>query len=175
MAGGSLLTKLEKGFREFREAGLVAQATPRLYGAQAAGCAPIVHLVESGGDTPTPVVPETIARSIAIGNPADGRFAAQAIRGSGGWAASVSESALVEGITLLAETTGVFTETAGGVTLAAALKLAESGRLRADDEVVLCITGNGLKTLEALQGRLPEAPVIEPRFRDLEALYASDL
>src|SRR5438045_837218 len=102
MAGGSLLTKLEKGFREFTAAGLVSGGAPRLYGAQASGCAPIVRLVEGGGDTLTPVVPDTIARSIAIGNPADGRFAAAAIRRTGGWVAGVSEAALVEGIRLLA-------------------------------------------------------------------------
>jgi threonine synthase len=175
MAGGSLLTKLEKGFREFAAAGLVAGAAPRLYGAQASGCAPIVDLVERGGDTLLPVVPHTIARSIAIGNPADGRFAAAAIRRSGGWAAGVSESALVAGIRLLAETTGVFTETAGGVTVAAALALAESGRLRPDDEVVLCITGHGLKTVEALHGALPEAPIIAPRIKELEALHGRNL
>jgi len=175
MAGGSLLTKLEKGFREFTEAGLVSGAPPRLYGAQAAGCAPIVHLVETGGEHIAPVVPQTIARSIAIGNPADGRFAAAAIRGTGGWAAGVSEAALVDGIKLLAETTGVFTETAGGVTVAAALALAQGGRLRPADEVVLCITGNGLKTVEALVGALPDAPIIAPRIRELEALYGRDL
>jgi threonine synthase len=175
MAGGSLLTKLEKGFREFAAAGLVAGAAPRLYGAQASGCAPIVDLVERGGDTLLPVVPHTIARSIAIGNPADGRFAAAGIRRSGGWAAGVSESALVAGIRLLAETTGVFTETAGGVTVAAALALAESGRLRPEDEVVLCITGHGLKTVEALHGALPEAPIIAPRIKELEALHGHNL
>jgi threonine synthase len=175
MAGGSLLTKLGKGFREFTEAGLVAGSAPRLYGAQASGCAPIVHLVERGGDHVAPVVPDTIARSIAIGNPADGRFAAAAIRSTGGWATGVSETALVDGIKLLAETTGVFTETAGGVTVAAALALAEGGRLRPADEVVLCITGNGLKTVEALHGALPDAPIIAPRIRELEALYGRDL
>jgi threonine synthase len=175
MAGGSLLTKLDKGFRDFGSAGLVSGPSPRLYGAQAAGCAPIVHLVEQGGEQVTPVVPQTIARSIAIGNPADGRFAAQAIRATGGWATGVSESALVEGIKLLAETTGVFTETAGGVTVAGALALAQTGRLRPEDEVVLCITGNGLKTVEALQGALPDAPIIAPRIRELEALHGRDL
>src|SRR6185295_10300383 len=134
MAGGSLLTKLEKGFREFTDAGLVSPSLPRLYGAQASGCAPIVRLVEGGGGTLVPVVPDTIARSIAIGNPADGRFAADAIRSTGGWVAGVSETALVDGIRLLAETTGVFTETAGGVTVAAALALAQSGRFRPEDE-----------------------------------------
>jgi threonine synthase len=170
MAGGSLVTKLDKGFREFLSAGLVSGSAPRLYGAQADGCAPIVHLVASGGDAIEPVVPRTIARSIAIGNPADGRFAARAIRGSGGDAAAVSDAELVAGIRLLAETTGVFTETAGGVTVAAALKLAREGKLTASDEVVLCITGHGLKTVEAIQPALPETPLIDPRIREVAAL-----
>src|SRR6476646_8198528 len=110
MAGGSLLTKLEKGFREFTEAGLVAGDAPRLYGAQASGCAPIVHLVEGGGEHIAPVVPRTIARSLAIGNPADGRFAAHAIRGTGGWATGVSEAALVDGIKLFSFNAAASTE-----------------------------------------------------------------
>ncbi len=175
MAGGSLVTKLGKGFAEFAKAGLVSGPAPRLYGAQADGCAPIVRLVESGGEHVEPVIPRTIARSIAIGNPADGRFAAEAIRGTGGWVAGVSDPDLVAGIRLLAETTGIFTETAGGATVAGALALARAGRLGPADEVVLCITGNGLKTVEALQGALPEAPVIAPRIRELEALYGRDL
>jgi threonine synthase len=170
MAGGSLVTKLDKGFREFLSAGLVSGEAPRMYGAQAQGCAPIVNLVASGGEIIEPVVPQTIARSIAIGNPADGRFAARAIRKSGGDAAAVTDPELVAGIRLLAETTGVFTETAGGVTVAAALKLAREGKLRASDELVLCITGNGLKTVEAVQPALPDAPVINPRLREVAAL-----
>jgi threonine synthase len=175
MAGGSLVTKLGKGFAEFAKAGLVTGPAPRLYGAQAEGCAPIVRLVESGGEQVEPVVPDTIARSIAIGNPADGRFAAQAIRGTGGWVAAVSDAELVAGIRLLAETTGIFTETAGGATVAGTLALARQGRLGPEDEVVLCITGNGLKTVEALRGVLPEAPVIAPRIKELEALHGRDL
>jgi threonine synthase len=175
MAGGSLVTKLGKGFAEFAKAGLVSGPAPRLFGAQADGCAPIVRLVESGGEHVEPVVPNTIARSIAIGNPADGRFAAQAIRGTGGWVAGVTDEDLVGGIRLLAETTGIFTETAGGATVAGAAALAREGRLGPEDEVVLCITGNGLKTVEALQGVLPEAPVIAARIRELEALYGRDL
>src|SRR5881628_3346323 len=170
MAGGSLLSKLHKGFREFLDAGLVAGPAPRLYGAQAAGCAPIVQLVERGGDRIEPVVPRTICRSLAIGNPADGGFAARAIRDSGGWASAVSDAELVDGIRWLAQDTGVFGETAGGVTAAAALSLARAGRLRGDDEVVLCITGHGLKTIEAVGGALAEAPVIAPRLRDVAAL-----
>lgn len=175
MAGGSLITKLAKGFGEFIDAGLVDAARPRLYGAQASGCAPIVRLVESGGEAIEPVIPHTVARSIAIGNPADGRFAAGVIRSTGGWAAAVSDEQLVAGIRLLAETTGIFTETAGGATVAGALELAAAGRLRPDDEVVLCITGHGLKTTEAPGETLPEAPIIAPRIRELEALYGRDL
>jgi threonine synthase len=170
MAGGSLVTKLRKGFGEFLDAGLVEGTPPRVFGAQAAGCAPIVHLVESGGETIVPVVPHTIARSIAIGNPADGIRAAQAIRESGGWAQAVSDDALRAGIRLLAETAGVFAETAGGVTVAAALELARLGRLGPTDEIVLCITGHGLKTIEAVGSELPKAPVIAPRLREVAAL-----
>ncbi|HYL21447.1 MAG TPA: threonine synthase [Gemmatimonadales bacterium] len=167
MAGGSLLTKLRKGFGEFLAAGLIRGQPPRLYGAQAAGCAPIVRLLERGGDTLDPEVPRTICRSLAIGNPADGAAAARAMRETGGWGAAVSDAELVEGIRFLAEDVGVFGETAAGVTAAGALALARAGRLRAEDEVVFCITGHGLKTVEAIDSALPEAPVIAPRLRDL--------
>ncbi len=170
MAGGSLLTKLHKAFGEIREAGLVTDESPRLYGAQASGCAPITRLVESGGETLVPEIPNTIAKSIAIGNPADGVFAARAMRGTGGWSAAVSDASIVAAIRLLAETTGIFTETAGGATVAGALALAEQGRFGADDEVVLCITGNGLKTLDAISGSIPDSPVIAPRVREVAAL-----
>jgi threonine synthase len=172
MAGGSLLTKLRKGFDEFLAAGLVTGTPPKMFGTQASGCAPIVRLVERGGEQVVPEVPNTIARSIAIGNPADGVFAARAMRESGGWAAAVSDEDLVAGIRLLAETTGIFTETAGGVTVAGALALAGAGRLGPDDEVVLCITGNGLKTADAVGAVLPEAPVIAPKVREVAALVA---
>ena len=172
MAGGALVTRLNKGFREFREAGIVDGPRPRIYGAQAEGCAPIVRLVESGGNTLEPVVPQTIARSLAIGNPADGLLATAAIRESGGWAAAVSDAELVEGIKLLAETSGVFTETAGGVTLAGALRLADTGQFRRDDEVVVCITGNGLKTTDALGSAVDLGPVIDARIKEVAALVA---
>jgi threonine synthase len=173
MAGGSLLTKLRKGFAEFTAAGLVSGAPPKLFGGQASGCAPIVRLVERGDDTIVPEVPSTIARSIAIGNPADGRFAGRAIRETGGWAAAVSDAELVEGIRLLAETTGIFGETAGGVTVAATVALAREGRLGPADEVVVCITGNGLKTTDAVRGALREAPVVAPKVREVAALVAA--
>src|SRR2546426_10032640 len=145
-------TKLHKGFGEFREAGLVTGEPPRLFGAQAEGCAPIVRLVERGDDRIVPEIPKTIALSIAIGNPADGMFAARAIRATGGWAQAVTDAELVAGIRVLAEDTGVFAETAGGVTVAAALALARAGRLGPGDEGVLSITGHGLKTVEAVSG-----------------------
>ncbi len=170
MAGGSLVTKLRKGFEEFRHAGLVSGAAPRICGAQAAGCAPIVRLVRENVDEIVPVIPQTIARSIAIGNPADGRFAKRAIVESGGWAAAVTDPEIVTGIRLLAEETGIFTETAGGVTVAAALALAAEGKLRPQDEVVLCITGNGLKTIDAVAPALPAPPLIAPRVAEVRAL-----
>ncbi|HET7549862.1 MAG TPA: threonine synthase [Gemmatimonadaceae bacterium] len=171
MAGGSLVTKLRKGFGEFAKAGLVEGAAPRIFGAQASGCAPIARLVQNGGEL-IPEIPHTIARSIAIGNPADGRYAARAMVESGGWAAHVSDEDIVKGIRILAEEGGIFTETAGGATVAAALALAAEGRFSPEDEVVLCITGNGLKTVEALQGALPESPVIDARLREVAALAA---
>jgi len=172
MAGGSLVTKLGKGFKEFLDAGLVTGKTPRVYGTQASGCAPIVRLWERGDNTLVPEIPNTIARSIAIGNPADVPFAAKVMRESGGRGQHVSDEALVAGIRLLAETTGVFTETAGGVTVAGALALAEAGHFHSDDEIVLCITGNGLKTTEAISDVLPAAPVVAPKVREVAALVA---
>jgi threonine synthase len=170
MAGGSLVTKLRKGFDEFRTAGLVTGKPPRIYGAQADGCAPIVRMVERGDERLVPEVPHTIARSIAIGNPADGLFASRAIRDSGGWAQSVSDDKIVAAMRLLAETTGVFAETAGGATLGAALELAAAGRFRADDELVLCITGNGLKTTDSLRDVGADAPLVSAKFREVAAL-----
>ena len=170
MAGGSLITKLRKGFAELHTAGLLEGALPRLFGAQAEGCAPIVRLFERGGDAIVPEVPRTIARSIAIGNPADGRYAVAAIRESGGAATAVTDAEIVAGIRLLAETTGIFTETAGGVTVAAAQRLADTRHLTPDTELVLCITGNGLKTTDAVGPALPPAPVIDPRLRAVAAL-----
>lgn len=170
MAGGSLVTKLAKGFGEFLDARLVTGIAPRLYGAQAAGCAPIARLVERGGDAIVPERPATIAKSLAIGNPADGRAAARVIRSSGGWATAVDDGAVVRGIRLLAETTGIFGETAAGVTVAAALSLARAGRLTPDDEVVLCITGNGLKTTDAIAPALQLADPIVPRLSEVAAL-----
>jgi threonine synthase len=148
----------------------VAGRVPRLFGAQASGCAPIVRLVQEKTEVLQPVIPNTIARSLAIGSPADGIFASRAIHDTGGWAAAVSDEELAAGILTLAETAGVFAETAGGVTVAGALALAASGHLRPDDEVVLCITGHGLKTVDAVPDVLSSLPTIQPRLRELSAL-----
>src|SRR5918995_7372347 len=165
-----LVTKLRKGFREFLTAGLVSGPIPRLFGTQAAGVPRMVRLVSGRTEATQPVIPNTIPRSLAIGSPADGILASRAIHETGGWAAAVSDGELSAGIRLLAETSGVFTETAGGVTVAGALALAASGHLRPDDEVVLCITGNGLKTVEAVTDTIRDLPTIAPRLRELSAL-----
>jgi threonine synthase len=170
MAGGSLVTKLHKGFGEFRDAGLVEGEYPRVYGAQASGCAPIVRLFERGDGSLVPEIPQTIARSLAIGNPADGLSASRVLRDTGGGAAAVDDPAILESIRELAALAGVFGETAAGVTYGAAKQLAASGHLRSNDDVVLCITGNGLKTVDALEGDLSLVPVIAPRLREVQAL-----
>jgi threonine synthase len=170
MAGGCLVTKLHKGFGEFIADGLVEGRLPRVYGAQASGCAPIVRVVENGGDSIVPEIPNTVARSIAIGDPMDGLGAASTIRETGGWAAAVTDEALVSGIRLLAEHAGVFTETAGGVAMAGAKALADVGRLRRDDEVVVYITGNGLKTPEVLAESTAKLPLISANLEAVEEL-----
>jgi threonine synthase len=152
----------------------VEGAAPRLYGAQASGCAPIVNLVERGDGRLEPVIPNTIARSLAIGNPADGPRAARAIRSSGGWAAGVSEQAIISGVRLLAETTGIYTESAGGVTVAAAESLARAGRLTDTDEVVLCITAHGLKTPDLVPVSEFNSPIVNPKLRELIPLVESN-
>lgn len=174
MAGGSLVTKLWKGFHRFRDAGLTNGPLPRVFGAQASGCAPIVRLLERGADAIVPERPVTIARSLAIGNPADGREAARVLRSSGGWAAAVDDDAIIEGIRLLARTTGIFGETAAGVTVAATRDLVASGRISRDDEVVLCITGNGLKTVDALRDTTTLPDPIPARLSRVATLVERD-
>jgi len=134
-----------------------------------------VRLVQENTELLQPVIPNTIARSLAIGSPADGLFASRAIRETGGWATAATDEELSNGIRVLAETTGVFAETAGGVTVAGALALAASGHLRPDDEVVLCITGNGLKTVDAVPDVLSDLPTISPKLRELSALVAQSV
>jgi len=168
MAGGSLITKIRKAFKELIALGLVEEKEVRFFGAQATGCSPIATAVKTGADHIEPQKPSTIARSLAIGNPADGVYAARCIRETGGWAEDVSDVEIVSAIQELAETEGIFTETAGGVTTAVTARLYAHGRIRPDELTVTCITGNGLKTTDALAGAYElEAPV-RPRLSDFE-------
>ena len=151
VASGSLFTKIARGFEEWLDLGIIEGSLPAFHGAQAEGCSPVAQAFEAGHDICRPVRPDTIAKSRAIGNPADGVFALEVARRTGGSIDSVTDAEVVEGIRLLAETTGIFTETAGGVTTAVLAKLAERGDIGADDRVVLYITGDGLKTLDAVR------------------------
>jgi threonine synthase len=152
IASGSLFTKIARGFEEWREVGLVEGELPAFNGAQAAGCSPVAQAFEDGKDFCRPVKPDTIAKSLAIGNPADGPYALDLARRSDGSIDSVTDDEVRDGIKLLAETTGIFTETAGGVTTATLRKLAERGDIGGDERVVAVITGDGLKTLDAVRG-----------------------
>ncbi|MEK6608841.1 MAG: threonine synthase [Myxococcota bacterium] len=175
MAGGSLVTKIGKAIREFRDLGLIDRAQTKIHGAQGDGCAPIVSAVRAGRELFVPVKqPRTLAKSLAIGNPADGYYAQKTIRESGGWAAAATDDEIVDAMKLLAETEGIFTETAGGVTLAATRKLVAEGRIGAGDSVVVSITGNGLKVQEAVAGKIGEATVIGPRLSEFDALVKHD-
>ena len=167
MAGGSLITKIYKGFGELAKLGLVKETQTRFFGAQATGCNPIAAAVKAGTRDIRPVKPNTIAKSLAIGNPADGYFATGVISNSGGWSEDVDDVEIVQAIQLLAETEGIFAETAGGVTVATTQKLIAQGRLTANDTIVIAITGNGLKTTEALT--LDEIEAIEPKLAAFEA------
>jgi threonine synthase len=166
MAGGSLITKIKKAFAELIELNLVEAKTVKFFGAQATGCSPISCSVKAGREEIEPQKPATIARSLAIGNPADGHYAIRTIRDSGGWAEDVSDEEVVEGIQLLAESEGIFTETAGGVTVSCARKLYRQGRIAPGQTTVLCITGNGLKTTDALAGRYLAEPAIAPKLAE---------
>ncbi len=174
MASGSLCTKIDKAIREFSRLGLIDDADTCIYGAQAEGCSPITKSVKQGTDLIHPERPDTIAKSLAIGNPADGYYANRVIHQSGGWAEDVSDAEIVAAMRLLAETEGIFTETAGGVTLGCTKKLIETGRIPKDESIVVCITGNGLKTLEALDGRVDAPRVIGPSLAEFDALVATD-
>jgi threonine synthase len=153
VAGGTLLPRILKGFSELRDTGLVSGELPAMHAAQAAGCAPVVRALETGAEFPEPVKPDTLAKSIAIGNPADGFQVLRSVRSTGGSGAMVGEDEIIQGVQLLAETEGIFTEPAGGVTVAAAKKLIQRGVVRPDESLVICITGNGYKTSEVMNGR----------------------
>jgi threonine synthase len=169
VAGATLLPKIWKGLKELRELGLIPDLPTRLYAAQAAGCAPVVTAILEGSDIIRPVKPNTIAKSLAIGNPADGYEALKTVAESGGSAAAVTDEEIIQGMLLLARTQGVFTETAGGVTVAATRKLIEEGVIPRDESVVICVTGNGLKTQEAVTGRLTPPTLIEPTLASFES------
>lgn len=174
MAGGSLICKLQKAFDEFTKLGLVAKKAVKVFGGQAAGCSPIVNMVKEGADWIKPIrQPNTIVKSLAIGDPADGVYAAATMRQSGGYGENPSDVETVAGIRALAECEGIFAETAGGVTVAAAKRLVDGGKLDRNARVVLCITGNGLKTKEAVAGEFPKIDAIKPSLADFDEVLKS--
>ena len=174
MASGSLLTKIQKSYQEFTKLGLVNEAKYSIHGAQATGCSPISVAQKAGLDFFKPVKPNTIAKSLAIGTPADGFYALRVMKETGGAADDVTDDEIREGIRLLAECEGIFAETAGGVTVGVAKKLIASGKIPANDSAVLCITGNGLKTLDAVVGHVGKTREIKPSLREFEAMLASE-
>ncbi len=167
-AGGSLITKIWKSLKEFQKLGLIDEIDTKIYAAQATGCAPIVTAVKEDSDIIKPVKPNTIAKSLAIGNPADGVYAVGTVKESGGWAEDVSDDEIVEAMKLLAFTEGIFTETAGGVTLGVTKKLIEQGRIPRDESILICITGNGLKTQEAVTEKIGKPIRIKPNIASFE-------
>ena len=168
MAGGSLIIKIKKAFDELITLGLVEPKTVRFFGAQATGCSPISTAVKSGETDIQPQKANTIARSLAIGNPSDGHYAIKTITKTGGWSEDVSDNDIVEGIQLLAESEGIFTETAGGVTVSCARKLCRQDRILPDETTVLCITGNGLKTTDALAGKYELEEPLPPKIAEFD-------
>jgi threonine synthase len=176
MAGGSLITKIKKAFDELVQLGLVEPKPVKFFGAQATGCSPISTAVKLGNAEIEPQKPSTIARSLAIGNPADGHYAIKTITNSGGWSEDVADPEIVDAIQLLAETEGIFTETAGGVTVGCAGKLYKQDRILPHETTVLCITGNGLKTTDALMGEYEVEQPIPAKLGEFEKLLdASEL
>lgn len=173
IASGALLTKIAKGFSELQQIGLIPERAVRVSGAQATGCNPVAHAFEKGWDAITPVQrPDTIAKSLAIGNPADGYYALKVVRERGGAIRDATDGEIAEGIRLLASTEGVFTETAGGVTIAALKKLAQEGIVQPGERVVAYITGNGLKTLDAVAPSLAPPVLVESTMQSFEAFLA---
>ncbi len=172
-ASGSLLTKIYKGLGEFHQLGLIPEFHTKISVAQAAGCSPIVTAIKEKSDIVKPVIPHTIAKSIAIGNPADGYYASKVVQKTGGSGESVTDDEIVEGIKLLAKHEGVFAETAGGTTVAVLKKLVELGRIERDETVVAYITGNGLKTQEAVAEKVSKPHLIDAQINQFRDLYDS--
>jgi threonine synthase len=175
VAGGTLLPRVFRGFRELQQLGLADGALPKIYAAQAAGSAPVVRALHAGQEYPDPVKPDTIAKSIAIGNPADGFQVLEVLRESGGWGEMVSDAEILDGINLLAETEGIFTEPAGGTTIAVTRKLIAEGKLPKDESIVVCITGNGYKTADIMTERVTKAIRISRSIDDVDAYLAGTL
>jgi len=174
MASGSLLTKIHKSYQEFAKLGLVSEGNWHIHGAQATGCNPISAAEKAGLDFFKPVKPNTIAKSLAIGTPADGFYALKVMKETAGHAEDVTDDEVREGIRLLAECEGIFAETAGGVTVGVAKKLIASGKIPAGDSAVLCITGNGLKTLDAVVGHVGNTREIRPSLREFESMLKDE-
>jgi threonine synthase len=172
VAGGTLLPRIYKGLKELREIGLVTGVLPRIHAAQPSGSAPVVRALEAGEDFPEPVKPNTIAKSLAIGNPADGFQVVKVVKETGGVGAMVSDEEILDAIQLLASTEGIFTEPAGGTTLAATRALVRRGVIRPNESVVVCITGNGYKTAEVMQDRVERPMQIGRALKDFERVVA---
>jgi threonine synthase len=171
-AGGSLLTKIARAFQEMARLELIPERRTSVYAAQAAGCGPIVTMIKKDTDVLEPVRPQTIAKSLAIGNPADGYYAYRAVKDSGGHGEHATDEEIVDGMRLLARTEGIFAETAGGVTVAATRKLIEAGRIPRDEPIVMCVTGNGLKTPDVLHDRLGSDVSIRPSLEAFDRALA---
>jgi threonine synthase len=172
-AGGSLVTKIGKALKEFHLLGLIEKPNTKIHVAQAEGCGPIVNTFKDNSDFVKPVKPDTIAKSLAIGNPADGIYAVDTVRNSGGAGEHANDDEIVEAIKLLAATEGIFTETAGGVTLAVTKKLIESGNISRDERIVIAITGNGFKTIEALENETDQPHIIAPQLNAFRKLMVN--
>jgi threonine synthase len=170
-AGGTILPKVAKAFKELKEVGLLRDDGCKVYCAQAAGSAPVIHALHKGTDLITPVKPDTIAKSIAIGNPADGFYVLRAVRESGGWGEAATDAEIIDAIKLLARTEGIFAEPAGGTTLAVTIKLIAQKRIAPEDTVVVSITGNGYKTIEAVANAIAQPFIIEARLKEFDALF----
>jgi threonine synthase len=171
MAGGSLITKIWKGLKEMEQIGLLDAVNTKIHGAQASGSSPITSALKEGMDWIKPQKPRTIAKSLAIGNPADGHYALKTIRESGGWGEDVTDEEVIEGMKLLAQTEGIFTETAGGVTVGVTKKLIEQGVIPKNESILISITGNGLKTQEAIQDRVGRPLIIDANLTEFKRIF----